>query len=72
MGKPGGETEVFCPYLDVKVKKETRTCLGIKMCEFAASELCNTTHESVDPNSDLACKINTELANNNIDNNTFA
>ncbi|CAG8681138.1 9375_t:CDS:2 [Ambispora gerdemannii] len=23
MGKPGGETEVFCSYLDVKVKKET-------------------------------------------------
>ena len=72
MGKPGGETEVFCPYLSVQVKKETWTCHGVKICEFAASELHNTIHESIDLHSDLTRKINMEIANNNIENNTFA
>ncbi|KAI9104892.1 hypothetical protein DFS34DRAFT_645600 [Phlyctochytrium arcticum] len=50
-GRPGGgPVEVNCKYLGCKVKKETRTCQGVKMCEYVADNLRQMTHCSVDPN----------------------
>ncbi|CAG8481829.1 22666_t:CDS:2, partial [Racocetra persica] len=37
---------VYCPFLKTKVYKETRTCRGIKICQFAAPELVAMTHTS--------------------------
>ncbi|CAG8522799.1 18504_t:CDS:10, partial [Racocetra persica] len=37
---------VFCPFLNTKVYKETRTCRGVKICQFAAPELTTMTHIS--------------------------
>ncbi|KAF0359995.1 cobalamin biosynthesis protein cobt [Gigaspora margarita] len=36
--------DVMCPYLDVEVKQEMRTCQGSKLCEFAANKLYNQIH----------------------------
>ncbi|CAG8740913.1 3395_t:CDS:10, partial [Gigaspora margarita] len=37
---------VYCHFLKTKVYKETRTCRGIKICQFAAPELTTMTHTS--------------------------
>ena len=47
----------MCPYLGVEVKHEMRTCQGSKICEFAAFELHNQTHQCVDINSNLMIRI---------------
>ncbi len=73
MGKPCGQNNTTCSYLgNVAVTKKDRTCQGLKMCEFANTELREMTHESVDTNSDLRLRINEELTTNNVNNNTFA
>ncbi|CAG8552383.1 6335_t:CDS:2 [Gigaspora rosea] len=48
---------VYCPFLNTKVYKETRTCCGIKICQFAASELVTMTHISVNFDDHLFKKI---------------
>ncbi|CAG8839365.1 37065_t:CDS:2, partial [Racocetra persica] len=35
---------IYCPFLNTKVYKETRTCCSIKMCQFAAPELVTMTY----------------------------
>ncbi|RIB14930.1 hypothetical protein C2G38_2039787 [Gigaspora rosea] len=72
IGKPGVEYKVMCPYLGVEVKREMRTCQGSKLCEFAASELHNQTHQCVvDINSDLMMQISHEISSSNMETNTF-
>ncbi|CAG8499062.1 4747_t:CDS:2 [Ambispora gerdemannii] len=63
MGKPGGVLKVFCPYLDVKVKIETQTCLGIKLCEFAVLEPHNTSHESKEVRSTSNYEVSEDFPN---------
>ena len=54
MSKSSGQNRATCYYLgDVTVTKKDRTCQGIKLCEFANSELQEMQHESVNPNFDL-------------------
>ncbi|CAG8798854.1 15916_t:CDS:2, partial [Gigaspora margarita] len=55
----GGTTResVYCPFLNTKVYKETRTCRGIKICQFAAPELVAMTHTSVNFDDHLFKKI---------------
>ena len=73
MGRPCGQHVTTCPYLgDIAVIRKDRTCQGVKMCEFADPELREMKHESVDLDSNLRFKINKELSDNNIENNTFA
>lgn len=73
IGEPSGQNQTTCSYLgDVVVNKKVRTCRGLKICEFASPELREMKHESVDPDSDLRLKVNEELSNNNVENNTFA
>jgi ferredoxin len=73
MGKPCGQHASTCSYLgDVSVKKRDRTCQGVKLCEFANSELFEMNHESVNTDSDLQLKINKEISDDNIENTTFA
>lgn len=73
MGKPGGQSDVSCPYLgNVIVNKKERICQGLKMCEFVSSEFQEMKHESVDPDSDLCLRMNKDLTNDNLENNTFA
>ncbi|CAG8854709.1 33536_t:CDS:2, partial [Gigaspora margarita] len=48
---------IYCPFLKTKVYKETRTCRGIKICQFAAPELATMTHTSVNFNDNLFKKI---------------
>ncbi|RIB03407.1 hypothetical protein C2G38_2149530 [Gigaspora rosea] len=55
----------------VEVKREMQTCQGSKLCEFAASELHNQTHQCVDINSDLMMRISQEISSSNMDTNTF-
>ncbi|RIB13258.1 kinase-like domain-containing protein [Gigaspora rosea] len=55
----------------VEVKREMRTCQGSKLCEFAASELHNQTHQCVDINSYLMMRISQEISSSNMDTNTF-
>ena len=73
MGLPCGQNNSTCTYLgNIAVIKKDRTCHGVKMCEFADSELQEMEHKSVDPNSDLRLKISEELSTDNVKNNTFA
>jgi hypothetical protein len=73
MGKPSGQNNVNCPYLgDIDVDKKDRTCRGVKMCEFARSELQEVMHDSVDPDSDLHLKINGNSLTNTVESETFA
>ena len=73
MGLPCGQNKTTCTYLnDVAVIKKDRTCHGVKMCEFADSELQEMEHKSVDPDSDLRLRISEELSADNVKNNTFA
>ncbi|RIB12231.1 hypothetical protein C2G38_2201184 [Gigaspora rosea] len=40
MGKLSGQYQATCYYLgDIDVTKKDRTCQGVKLCEFAISEL---------------------------------
>jgi hypothetical protein len=72
MGEPSGQNQTTCYYFgDIIVDKKDRTCRGLKICEFASTELWEMQHESVDPDSDLQLKINKELSVNNVENNTF-
>jgi len=72
MGKPCGQHNTSCSYLgNVAVIKKDRTCQGLKICEFAHSELLEMTHKTVDFNSDLRLKISEELSTDNVKNNTF-
>ncbi|CAG8787421.1 21075_t:CDS:2, partial [Gigaspora rosea] len=48
---------VYCPFLNTKVYKETRTYRGIKICQFAAPELVAMTHTSVNFDDYLFKKI---------------
>ncbi|CAG8622903.1 23645_t:CDS:10 [Gigaspora margarita] len=48
---------VYCPFLNTKVYKETRTCRSIKMCQFAAPELLKMTHTFVNFEDNLFKKI---------------
>ncbi|CAG8692986.1 33977_t:CDS:2, partial [Gigaspora margarita] len=48
---------VYCLFLTTKVYKETRTCRGIKMCQFAAPELVTMMHTSVHFANNLFKKI---------------
>ncbi|CAG8692167.1 12840_t:CDS:2 [Funneliformis mosseae] len=58
MGLPSGLNKTTCTYLgDIAVIKKDRTCYGVKMCEFADSELQEMKHKSVDPESDLRLKM---------------
>jgi hypothetical protein len=73
MGRPCGQHTSTCSYLgDVSVKRKDRTCQGIKICEFANPELLEMNHESVNTDSDLQLKVNKEVSDDNIENNTFA
>jgi hypothetical protein len=73
MGAPGGQDKnVFCHYLGVTVKKEQRTCHGVKICQYAHSDLKKMRHKSVDFDSDLSKRISEEVSSNNVENNTFA
>ncbi|PKY57869.1 hypothetical protein RhiirA4_479266 [Rhizophagus irregularis] len=54
------------------LNKKDQTYRGLKICEFASSELLEMTHKSVDSNSDLYLKMSKELLDNNLENNTFA
>ncbi|RIB04681.1 hypothetical protein C2G38_2221684 [Gigaspora rosea] len=70
-GKSCDQNQTTCCYLfDIVVTKKDRTCQGIKLCEFANSELQEMLHTSVDPDSDLQLKIN-KLSINNLENNTI-
>jgi len=43
-----------CPFFgDISVKKDQRTCQGIKFCEFTDQELINQEHCSVDFDSEI-------------------
>ena len=73
MGEPSSQNVTTCSYLgNISVSKKDRTCHGLKICEFASSELRESKHESVDPDSDLRLRISRELSDNNVENNTFA
>ncbi|RHZ86523.1 hypothetical protein Glove_50g13 [Diversispora epigaea] len=50
---------------------DDRTCQGLKICEFASSELLEMIHKTVEFNSDLRLKISEELSTDNVKNNTF-
>lgn len=72
MGKPCGQHNTTCSYLgDISVTKKDRTCQGIKICEYADSELLKMNHTIVDFDSDLRLKVNQELSPDNTKNNTF-
>ncbi|RHZ81222.1 hypothetical protein Glove_122g77 [Diversispora epigaea] len=72
MGKPCGQHNTSCSYLgNVVVTKKDRTCQGLKICEFASSELLEMTHKTVEFNSDLRLKISEELFTDNVKTNTF-
>ena len=59
LGKPGGgHPNTFCPFLGVKCKDEKKTCQGVKLCSIAASELKNTIHSGVDPDTGLSLSRN--------------
>ncbi|KAI9103440.1 hypothetical protein DFS34DRAFT_646873 [Phlyctochytrium arcticum] len=49
IGNPGGQTEVFCYFLNAQVTKSYRTCKGVKMCEHISEDIRQITHSSVDP-----------------------
>ncbi|CAB4418704.1 unnamed protein product [Rhizophagus irregularis] len=73
MGKPCGQHTSTCSYLgDVTIEKKDRTCQGVKICEFANSELLEMNHELVNTDSDLQLKVNKEMSEDNIENVTFA
>lgn len=73
MGRPGGQNDTTSSYLgNITVNKQDRTCQGLKLCEFANSELKELQHKLVDPYSDLRLKVNHELSTNNKENSTFA
>ncbi|CAG8507798.1 29036_t:CDS:2 [Gigaspora margarita] len=48
---------VYCPFLNTKVYKETRTCCSIKMCQFAVSELLTIMYTSVNFEDNFFKKI---------------
>ncbi|CAI2200654.1 4252_t:CDS:1, partial [Funneliformis geosporum] len=69
-GKPGGQNNATCSYLgNVAIHKKDRTYQGLKICEFASSELQEMNHVSID---DLYLKMNEDLSTHNVENNTFA
>ena len=40
MGEPSGQNQTTCHYFgDIIVDKKDRTCRGLKICEFASTEL---------------------------------
>ncbi|RIB22191.1 hypothetical protein C2G38_2174627 [Gigaspora rosea] len=48
---------VHCSFLNTKVYKETRSCCGIKFCQFISPELKNISHTVVDFDDKLFKKI---------------
>ncbi|KAI9089995.1 hypothetical protein DFS34DRAFT_654283 [Phlyctochytrium arcticum] len=56
-GSPGGSQVAHCVLLNVQTKKETRTCQGIKMCEYVADEIKEMSHMAVDPESPVMAPI---------------
>ena len=54
-GRPsgGGDTSVWCPFLECQVKKYYRTCQGVKVCEYLREDLKNIVHSEVDMDQDF-------------------
>lgn len=48
---------VYCSFLNTKVYKETRSCRGVKFCQFISPELKNASHTVVDFDDELFKKI---------------
>ncbi|CAG8790274.1 17255_t:CDS:2, partial [Gigaspora rosea] len=48
---------VHCSFLNTKVYKETRSCRGVKYCQFISPELKNASHTVVDFDDELFKKI---------------
>jgi hypothetical protein len=73
MGLPSGQYKTTCSYFGgIAVIRKDRTCHGVKICEFAGSELLEMEHKSVDPDSDLRLRMSKELSTDNTNYNTFA
>ena len=54
-GRPsgGGDTSVWCPFLECQVKKYHRTCQGVKICEHLRDDLKNKVHTEVNMDQDF-------------------
>ncbi|KAI9103398.1 hypothetical protein DFS34DRAFT_590926 [Phlyctochytrium arcticum] len=44
-------------YITEPVKKQTRSCHGVKMCEYVSDNIRQMSHSSVDPNSPIFARI---------------